>query len=106
MVYQWSCEKNWCNPPPWPLLPNLVLKERQNRATSTLVTPKWTGKVWHHALTEMAVEELTISPIDNLFRFGRRAGRGMLGKTHGPVIVFRIPFRRGSTSKDEPSRKP
>jgi hypothetical protein len=52
---QCSCENNWCNPP-WPLLPNLVLKLRRSGAEATVIAPIWTGKVWHHALTQMAME--------------------------------------------------
>jgi hypothetical protein len=54
--------------PPVALLPNLELKLRQSGAATTVVSPIWTRYVWHHVLTEMDVEELTISPRDNLFR--------------------------------------
>jgi hypothetical protein len=49
------------------------------------------SKVGYQALTEMAVKEHVISPRDNLFRPRRRAGRGMLGKPHWAVNVFRVP---------------
>jgi hypothetical protein len=67
-----------------------------------VIAPKWTGKVWHHALIEMAVEELTVSPRDNFFRPSQRAGRGVLGMPHWPVNVFRIIFRHGFTFSVEP----
>jgi hypothetical protein len=38
-----------------------------------------------------------------LFRPCRRAGRGVLGSLHWPVMVFRSPFKRGSTFSVEPS---
>eukprot|EP00873_Tetraselmis_striata_P025113 jgi/Tetstr1/445377/TSEL_003390.t1 len=36
---------------------------------------RWEGKAWHHALTEMAVEELTVAPRAGLFRLGRQDGQ-------------------------------
>jgi hypothetical protein len=86
-------------PPPWTLLPNLVLKLRESTATATIVAPRWTCKVWHHALTDMAVEEIVISPRDNLFR----AMRGMLRKPRWPVIVFRVPYPHGPTFSEKRS---
>eukprot|EP00873_Tetraselmis_striata_P028203 jgi/Tetstr1/448467/TSEL_035735.t1 len=68
-------EDNWCNAP-WPLLPDLVHKLQQSGAAATVVAPRWEGKAWHQALTEMAVEELTVAPRAGLFRPGRRDGRG------------------------------
>eukprot|EP00873_Tetraselmis_striata_P038229 jgi/Tetstr1/458493/TSEL_044899.t1 len=53
---EWRRENNYCNPP-WPLLPDLVQKLRQSGAAATVVAPRGEGKVWHHALTEMAVAE-------------------------------------------------
>eukprot|EP00873_Tetraselmis_striata_P036552 jgi/Tetstr1/456816/TSEL_043490.t1 len=53
---EWRRENNYCNPP-WPLLPDLVQKLRQSGAAATVVAPRWEGKVWHQALTEMAVAE-------------------------------------------------
>eukprot|EP00873_Tetraselmis_striata_P038096 jgi/Tetstr1/458360/TSEL_044799.t1 len=53
---EWRRENNYCNPP-WPLLPDLVKKLRQSGAAATVVAPRWEGKVWHQALTEMAVAE-------------------------------------------------
>eukprot|EP00873_Tetraselmis_striata_P020111 jgi/Tetstr1/440375/TSEL_028710.t1 len=47
-------------------------KLQQNGAAATVVAPRWEGKAWHHALTEMAVEELTVAPRAGLFRPGRR----------------------------------
>eukprot|EP00873_Tetraselmis_striata_P044569 jgi/Tetstr1/464833/TSEL_009572.t1 len=35
----------------------MVQKLRQSGAAATVVAPRWEGKVWHHALTEMAVAE-------------------------------------------------
>eukprot|EP00873_Tetraselmis_striata_P037828 jgi/Tetstr1/458092/TSEL_044599.t1 len=56
-------KNNYCNPP-WPLLPDLVQKLRQNGAAATVVAPRWEGKVWHHALTEVAVaERVGVPPI-------------------------------------------
>jgi hypothetical protein len=52
----WRKENNWCNPP-WPLLQNIVQKLRQSGAAITVIAPIQTGKVWHHALTEMASEQ-------------------------------------------------
>ena len=92
----WRKENNWCNPP-WPLLPNLVQKLRQSGAAATVVAPRWTGKVWHQALTELASEEIIIAPRHNLFQPGRRALRGTTGSPHWPVTIFRVPFRLGST---------
>jgi hypothetical protein len=91
----WRKENNWCIPP-WPLLPNLVQKLRQSGAASTVVAPRWTGKVWHQALTELASEEIIIAPGRDLFQPGRRALRGTTGSPHRPVTIFRVPFRRGS----------
>eukprot|EP00873_Tetraselmis_striata_P009405 jgi/Tetstr1/429669/TSEL_019566.t1 len=41
---------------------------RQSGAAATVVAPRWEGKAWHHALTEMAVEELTVAPRAGFFR--------------------------------------
>jgi hypothetical protein len=49
----WRKENNWYNIPQ-PLLPNLVPKLRRSGAATTMVAPRWTGKAWHQALTEMA----------------------------------------------------
>eukprot|EP00873_Tetraselmis_striata_P014170 jgi/Tetstr1/434434/TSEL_023534.t1 len=76
----WRRENNLCNAP-WPLLPDLVQKLQQSVAAATVVAPRWEGKAWHQALTEMAVEELTVAPRASLFRPGRRDGRGT--DTHG-----------------------
>eukprot|EP00873_Tetraselmis_striata_P006290 jgi/Tetstr1/426554/TSEL_001630.t1 len=74
----WRRENNWCNAP-WPLLPDLVQKLQQSGAAATVVAPRWEGNAWHHALTEMAVEELTMAPRAGLFRPGRRDVRGLTG---------------------------
>eukprot|EP00873_Tetraselmis_striata_P001019 jgi/Tetstr1/421283/TSEL_001156.t1 len=55
---------------------------QQSGVAASVVTPRWEGKAWHHALAEMAVEELTVAPHAGLFRPGRRNGRGMIGKPH------------------------
>jgi hypothetical protein len=47
-------EHKWCNPLLAPSLPNLVYKLRQSGASPIVVVPRWNGKVWHQALTEMA----------------------------------------------------
>eukprot|EP00873_Tetraselmis_striata_P017714 jgi/Tetstr1/437978/TSEL_026608.t1 len=70
----WRHENNWCNAP-WPLLLDLVQKLRQSGAAATVVAPRWEGKAWHHALTELAVEELTVAPRAGLFRPGRQDGQ-------------------------------
>jgi hypothetical protein len=90
----WREENEWSNPP-WPLPPDLALKLQHSGATATLVAPRWQGKVWHHALTELACHETVMSARTHLFRPGRRHGRGTIGKLYWPVTVFRIPFRRG-----------
>jgi hypothetical protein len=82
----WCCENKRHNPR-WPLLPNLVFKLRHIAEATTVIAPRWTGKVWHHVLTEMAVEELIISTRGSLFRPGRRAGRCVLGIPHLIDIV-------------------
>eukprot|EP00873_Tetraselmis_striata_P036044 jgi/Tetstr1/456308/TSEL_043064.t1 len=92
----WRRKNNWCNAP-WPMQPDLVQNLQQSGAAATVVAPQWEGKAWHQALTEMAVEELTVAPRAGLFRPGRRDGRGMIGRPHWPVTVFRVPFRHGST---------
>eukprot|EP00873_Tetraselmis_striata_P003708 jgi/Tetstr1/423972/TSEL_014583.t1 len=75
---EWRRENSYCNPP-WPLLPDLVQKLRQSGAAAAVVAPRWEGKVWHHALTEMAVTERVVLPRRDLFRPGRRAGCDMPG---------------------------
>eukprot|EP00873_Tetraselmis_striata_P001327 jgi/Tetstr1/421591/TSEL_012535.t1 len=76
----WRRENNWCNAP-WPLLPDLVQKLQQSGAAATVVAPRWEGKAWHQALTEMAVEELTVAPRAGLFRPGRRDARAAWAPT-------------------------
>jgi hypothetical protein len=91
----WRKENNWCNPP-WPLLPNLVQKLRQSVAAATVVAPRWTGKVWHQALTELASEEIIIAPRRDLFQPRRRVLRGTIGSPHRHLTIFRVSFRLGS----------
>eukprot|EP00873_Tetraselmis_striata_P034851 jgi/Tetstr1/455115/TSEL_041967.t1 len=80
---EWRLENNYCNPP-WPLLPDLVQKLRQSGAAATVVAPRWEGKVWHQALTEMAVAERVVLPgsflagAKGMARYARSAA---LGKT-------------------------
>eukprot|EP00873_Tetraselmis_striata_P027300 jgi/Tetstr1/447564/TSEL_034943.t1 len=72
---------NYSNPP-WPaLMPDLVQKLRQSGAAASVVVvaPRWEGKVWHHALTYMAVAKRVVQPSPELFEPGRKTGRGMLG---------------------------
>jgi hypothetical protein len=97
---QWREENKLCNPP-WPLLPDLAQKLRQSGTTATMVAPRWQGKAWHQALTELACHETVLPARAHLFRPGRRHGRGTIGKPHWPVTVFRIPFRHGCTSAGE-----
>eukprot|EP00873_Tetraselmis_striata_P026178 jgi/Tetstr1/446442/TSEL_033984.t1 len=52
---------------------------QQSGVAASVVTPRWEGKAWHHALAEMAVEELTVAPHAGLFRPGRRNGRDYMG---------------------------
>eukprot|EP00873_Tetraselmis_striata_P027947 jgi/Tetstr1/448211/TSEL_035499.t1 len=59
---EWRRENNYCNPP-WPLLPDPVQKLRQSGAAATVVAPRWEGKMWHQALTEMAVAERGVPPL-------------------------------------------
>eukprot|EP00873_Tetraselmis_striata_P014900 jgi/Tetstr1/435164/TSEL_002620.t1 len=72
----WRRENNWCNAL-WPLLPDPPMEKlRHSDAAATVVAPRWKGKAWHQALTEMAVEELTVAPRAGFFRPRRRDGRG------------------------------
>eukprot|EP00873_Tetraselmis_striata_P005540 jgi/Tetstr1/425804/TSEL_016183.t1 len=73
----WRRENNWCNAP-WPLLPDLVQKLRQSGAAANVVAPRWEGKAWHQALTEMAVDGGAHggAALSGLFRPGRRDRRG------------------------------
>eukprot|EP00873_Tetraselmis_striata_P040771 jgi/Tetstr1/461035/TSEL_006185.t1 len=66
---EWRRENNYCNPP-WPLLPDLVQKLRERGAAATVVAPRWEGKLWHHALTEMAVAERVVLPRRDLWLRG------------------------------------
>eukprot|EP00873_Tetraselmis_striata_P002969 jgi/Tetstr1/423233/TSEL_001351.t1 len=50
-------------------------KLQQSGAGAIVVAPRWEGKAWHYALTEIAVEELAVAPHPGLFRPGRREGR-------------------------------
>eukprot|EP00873_Tetraselmis_striata_P034787 jgi/Tetstr1/455051/TSEL_041907.t1 len=77
--------------------PGCEAKLRQSAAAATIVAPRWEAKVWHHALTEMAVAERMVLPRRDLFRPGRRAGRDMPGAPHMAVSVFRVPYRPGCT---------
>jgi hypothetical protein len=77
----WREENNWCNPP-WPMLPDLAQKLQQNGAASTGVAPRWQGKAWHQALTELACHETVLPARAHLFRPGRRHGRDTVGKPH------------------------
>jgi hypothetical protein len=86
----WRKENNGCNPP-WPLLPNRFQKLQQSGVTTNGIAPIWTGKVWRHALNEMASEELIVAPRQNLFRSGRRALRGLIGSPHWAVTIFQVP---------------
>eukprot|EP00873_Tetraselmis_striata_P012026 jgi/Tetstr1/432290/TSEL_021692.t1 len=97
----WRRENNWCIAP-WLLLSDLVHKLHQSGAAATVIAPRWEGKAWHQALTELAVEPLTVAPRAGLFRPGRQDGRGMIGRPHWPVTVFRVPFRHGSTCAEGP----
>eukprot|EP00873_Tetraselmis_striata_P002200 jgi/Tetstr1/422464/TSEL_013302.t1 len=72
----WRRENNWCNAS-WTLRHDLVQKLRQSGAAATVIAPRWEGKAWQQALTEMAVEELTVAPRAGLFRPGRRDGRAL-----------------------------
>jgi hypothetical protein len=67
--------------PRGPYYPTSSKKLQHSGAVATVIAPKWTGKLWHHALTEMASEELIPAPRSNLFHSGRRALRGT---THSP----------------------
>jgi hypothetical protein len=57
-------------PPPKPC-PKTTIERRIGYSSRP---PKW--KVWHHALTKMASEELIVAPRRDLFQPGRRALRG------------------------------
>jgi hypothetical protein len=93
----WQEENNWCNPP-WLLLPDLTQKLQPSGASATMVVPRWQGRAWHQALTELACHETVLPARAHLFRPERRYGCGTIGKPHCPVTVFRIPFRPGCTS--------
>jgi hypothetical protein len=79
--------------PPWPLLLDLAQKLQQSGVAPTIVVPRWQGKAWHHALTELACHETVLPARAYLLRHGKRHGRGTIGKLRWPVNVFRIPFR-------------
>jgi hypothetical protein len=96
----WRDENNWSNPP-WSPLPDLAQKLRQRGAKATVFAPRWQGKAWHQALTQLACHETVMPARARLFRLGRRHGRGAIGKPHYPVIVFRIPVRPSCTSAGE-----
>eukprot|EP00873_Tetraselmis_striata_P006451 jgi/Tetstr1/426715/TSEL_001652.t1 len=67
-------ESNLCNAP-LSMLPDLVQERQRSGAAATVVATRWEAKAWHHVLTEMAVEELTVAPRPGLFRPGRRDDR-------------------------------
>eukprot|EP00873_Tetraselmis_striata_P021203 jgi/Tetstr1/441467/TSEL_029712.t1 len=105
--YIWSAANVWADrlsrhpdSDDWQLDPVLFAggnKLRQSGAAATVVAPRWEGKVWHQALTEMAVAERVVLPRRDLFRPGRRAGRDMPGAPRWAVSVFRVPYRHGCT---------
>eukprot|EP00873_Tetraselmis_striata_P036150 jgi/Tetstr1/456414/TSEL_043148.t1 len=69
-----------------------VQKLRKSCAAPTFVAPRWEGKVWHHALTEMAVAERVVMPRLDLFRPGWRAGRDMPGAPLWEISIFPVSF--------------
>eukprot|EP00873_Tetraselmis_striata_P007844 jgi/Tetstr1/428108/TSEL_018163.t1 len=70
--------------------PAVGMVVRQSGAAASVVTPRDLGNVWHHALTEMASEELVVEPRARLFRPGQRARREGIqarGGDHDPGVV-------------------
>jgi hypothetical protein len=88
------------------MLLDLPQKLHQSGATSTVVAPRWQGKAWHHALTELACHEMVLPARAHLFRPGRRHGCGTIGKPHRPVTVFWIPSRYDCISAGAQSMLP
>jgi hypothetical protein len=96
----WRAENNWCNPP-WPLLPDLVLKLRHSGAAATVVVPHWPGQPWHQALRELCGPPLLFSARTDLFLHGRHLAHAQPGAPRWLVAIFRQAFQLGSTSAAE-----
>jgi hypothetical protein len=80
------------------MLPDLAQKLQHSGAAATVVAPRWQGKAWQHAITELACHETVLPARAHLFRPGRRDGRGTVGKPYWPVTAFRISSRPSCTS--------
>eukprot|EP00873_Tetraselmis_striata_P043195 jgi/Tetstr1/463459/TSEL_008352.t1 len=98
----WRREKKWCNSSTWAPVELVQKLHLMSGAAVTVVALRWEGKAWHQVLTDMVIEELTVAPRAGLFRPERREGRGMIGRPHWPVTIFRAPFRHGYTYAEGP----
>ena len=57
----WRSEQNYCAPPFW-MIPRVIEKVIQQRATATLIAPLWTGQRWFQKLKQLAVYPPLILP--------------------------------------------
>jgi hypothetical protein len=81
----WTSETNWCNPPSWTLLPDLVRKLCQYSAAATVIAPYGPTKKWFQLLSELAYEQIMYSPPD-------RVDEGV-GSPGWSVTAFHVPRR-------------
>jgi hypothetical protein len=53
MLQDWSNDNLWMVPP-WPLLPEVICKLRNDKATATIVVPYWPRQPWFRELMQMS----------------------------------------------------
>lgn len=97
----WRVENDYSNPPPPPLPPRAGgscgprAEASAERSRSHRRGAPMGGQ--GVALTKMAVAERMVPPSPELFKPGRRAGRGILGAPRWSVNIFQELFRPGCT---------
>ena len=54
MMQDWSEENNFINPPFW-MLPHVVQKIKEQKATATVIAPYWPAQTWLHEIKKLVI---------------------------------------------------
>lgn len=92
MAHDWST-RNGYMAPPFAMLPQVVSKICNDRATTTLIAPIWPAQPWYQCLLQHSVEVVVISNCHDSFRAGSSCSLPEpLKNLHWQMAAFRVSF--------------
>lgn len=94
MLQPWGGEHNWINPP-WPLIPQVLRKLKEDRAEAVVLLPYWPSASWFPDLLAQANDQWILSPeeVRNMVEATNPAVPEPLRNPRWRLVAAHIPAR-------------